>query len=147
MKRIIAFVLALTCMAVLFAACSAQPSDQTDKASAYLPTDIENVSIRISDVSSAGATVTIKDANEEPFLYGEWYSVEKEDGGEWTKVEPIIDNYSFTMIGYLTDENGEVEFEINWEWLYGKLPEGSYRLLKSVDDKYISVSFDVTESE
>ncbi len=147
MKKIISLVIALACVALLLVACSNKSSDQVDKDSAYLPTEIENVSIRIFDVSSSGATVILKDTNEEPFLYGEWYSVEKYDGGQWTEVEPIIENYGFTMIGYIPDENDEVKFEINWEWLYGKLPEGSYRLIKSVDNKYISVSFDITEAE
>ena len=145
MKRIIAIVIALICVAVLFAACSNESSDQVDKGSKFLPTEIENVSIRISDVSESGATVTIKDTNKEPFLYGEWYSVEKYDGGQWTEIEPIIENYAFTMIGYIPDENDEVKFEINWEWFYGKLPAGSYRLIKSVDNKYMSVSFDIAE--
>ena len=147
MKKIISLVIALACVALLLVACSNKSSDQVDKDSAYLPTEIENVSIRIFDVSSSGATIILKDTNEEPFLYGEWYSVEKYDGGQWTEVEPIIENYGFTMIGYIPDENDEVKFEINWEWLYGKLPEGSYRLIKSVDNKYISVSFDITEAE
>ena len=147
MKKIISLVIALACVALLLVACSNKSSDQVDKDSAYLPTEIENVSIRIFDVSSSGATIILKDTNEEPFLYGEWYSVEKYDDGQWTEVEPIIENYGFTMIGYIPDENDEVKFEINWEWLYGKLPEGSYRLIKSVDNKYISVSFDITEAE
>ena len=71
--------------------------------------------------------------------------MEKENGGTWIRVEPIIDNYGFTMIGYLPDENDEVVFDLNWEWLYGELPKGSYRLLKRVDDKYISVTFDLAE--
>jgi len=147
MKKIILLVLTLACAAILFVACSNRPSGQIDKDSAYQLTEIENVNIRISDVSSVGATVTIKDTNKEPFLYGEWYSVEKEDGGKWIELEPIIENYVFTMIGYMPDENDEVEFDINWEWLYGKLPAGKYRLIKSVDNKYISVSFDIAEAE
>lgn len=140
MKRIIAVFLTLACITSLLAACS-----DTSPKQAFEPTEVENVSISISDVSPTGATVTIKDTNAEPYMYGEWYAIEKENGGTWIRVEPIIDNYGFTMIGYLPDENDEVVFDLNWEWLYGELPKGSYRLLKRVDDKYISVTFDLAE--
>ncbi len=120
----------------IFAGCS-------ESESAFKPTNVENVSISISDVSPTGATVTIKDTNEEPYVYGEWYKIEENKNGEWFDVETIISSYGFTDIGYLTNANGEVKFSIDWKWLYGELPEGNYRLLKEVNRQYISVEFSI----
>ena len=39
--------------------------------------------------------------------------------------------------------NNEVEFKIDWEWLYAKLEPGNYRLLKRVNNKYIGVEFSI----
>lgn len=52
-----------------------------DKESTFKTTKVKNVSIEISDISLTGATVTIKDTNETPYTYGEWYKIEKEENG------------------------------------------------------------------
>ena len=138
MKKLTAVVLALLCVAVLLVSCS--------KESIYQPTEVENVSISIADVSSTGATVTIKDTNKEPYVYGEWYKIEKYDDGKWIDIKTVISDYGFIEIGYLTNKDGEVEFVIDWEWLYGELPSDRYRILKQVNQEYISVEFDIAEA-
>lgn len=114
-----------------------------NKQSQYISTEIENVSINIYNVSLTGATLTIKDVNDNPYTYGEWYRIEKEVNGKWYEVKTVIDDYGFCEIGYLPDENNEVTFVLDWKWLYGELSLGSYRILKEVSDKYISVSFNI----
>lgn len=109
----------------------------------YTKTDIENVSIKISDISTTGAIVTIKDINGNSYTYGEWYKIEKLVNGEWKELRTIIDNYGFNSMGYLVDKDNEVKFVIDWEWLYGELPLGSYRILKEVNNQYISVEFGI----
>ena len=104
---------------------------------------IENVSISISDISLTGATIIIKDTNENPYTYGEWYKIEKQVNGKWYEVKPIIENYGFNSIGYLPDKNNEIKFVMNWEWLYGRLPLGSYRIIKEVGKQYIGVEFGI----
>ena len=134
MKKLTAFILALFCV-FWFVGCKNK--------SMYQPTEVENVSIRISDVSSTGATAIIQDSNEQPYLYGEWYKIERCLDGQWYDVDTVIDNYGFNMIGYMPDIHGEIKFSINWEWLYGKLPSGDYRIQKHVDSQTISVAFHI----
>jgi len=111
--------------------------------SSYIPTEVENVSISISDISLTGATIIIKDTNPKPYTYGEWYKIEKQIDNKWYEVKTIIDNYGFNEMGYIPDENNEVKFIIDWEWLYGELSLGSYRILKQVNNQYISIEFDI----
>lgn len=111
--------------------------------STYQTTQVENVTISISDVSPTGATVTVKDTNAPPHIYGEWYKIEKEIDGQWYDVDTVISNGSFEAIGYVPNHSGEVVFSVNWKWLYGKLPNGNYRLLKQVGDQYIAVTFSI----
>lgn len=137
MKKWIAIVLSLVCFLGLVG-CS--------KETTYQSTEIPNVSIRIFNVSPTGATIIIKDTNNKPFVYGEWYKIEKENNDKWYEVKTIIDAYGFEDIGYLIEENSknkEITLSIDWEWLYGELPSGQYRLLKQVDNQYISVEFDI----
>ena len=114
--------------------------------SQYNPIEINGVSVDIYDISLTGATIIIKDINEEPNVYSEWYKIEKEENGIWYEVETLVNNYGFNEIGYLVDENNEVKFVINWEKLYGKLSHGSYRILKQVNNNYICVEFDIAST-
>jgi len=114
-----------------------------ERESLYLVTEIENVSISIFDISLTGATIMIKDTNRKPYTYGEWYKIEKQVNGKWYEVKTIIENYGFNEIGYIPDKNNEVKFVMDWDWLYGELPLGSYRILKQVDNQYISIEFGI----
>lgn len=107
------------------------------------PTEVKNVSIDIYDISTTGATIVIKDTNKEPYVYGSWYKLEKEVDEKWYDVEPLIDNYGFNEMGYEVDKNNEVKFVMNWEKLYGELSFGSYRILKKVNNQYISIDFGI----
>ena len=46
----------------------------------------------------------------------------------------IIDDWAFTHEGFIIPDDGETVMDINWEWLYGKLSPGTYRITKSVID-------------
>ena len=116
--------------------------EQNDKN--FIPTKIKNISVQISDISLTGATITIKDTNIVPSSYGEWYKIEKNINGKWQELKPIVDNYGFNEIAYFPNENKEVEFNIDWELLYGKLDNGSYRIVKRVNNKYISIEFNIS---
>ena len=136
MKKLIVFLLAL----FILAGCVGEPTQPTQPQQS---TPVENVTIQISDISPSGATVTITDTNEKPYLYGEWYKIQKLTDGQWQDVPHVIDNYAFTAIGYIPDENGEVKFTINWEWLYGTLPAGTYRIFKEVNQQEIPIEFQI----
>ena len=121
--------------AVLMAGCA--------KESAYQPTGAANATMAVSDVTPTGITVTIQDANPEPFVYGEWYVIEQQKDGSWYEVKAKITDYGFNEIGWLTDERGELTMTVEWEWLYGDLPAGHYRILKQAGTQIISAEFTV----
>ncbi len=136
MKKLIVFLFVLS----ILTGCGGEPAQPTRTQQS---TQVENVTIQISDISPSGATLVITDTNPEPYLYGEWYKIQKLTDGQWQDVPHVIDNYAFTAIGYLPDENGEVKFTINWEWLYGTLPAGTYRIFKEVNQQEISIEFQI----
>ena len=130
-KRMVIFLILMT----LLAGCARE--------SAYQPTGAANVTMAVSDVTPAGATVTIQDSNPEPFVYGEWFVIEQEKDGVWYEVKTKITNYGFNEIGWLTDEQGGLTMTVDWEWLYGKLPGGHYRIIKQAGGAVISAEFTV----
>ena len=48
----------------------------------------------------------------------------------WEDVPTIIEDYGWNMIAYMVTKNDVTEFEYDWEWLYGKLSSGTYRMIK-----------------
>ena len=111
-------------------------------ASSCQPGVVPDVTMTLSDVTPTGAVVTIQDDNPEPFVYGEWFVIEREKDGGWYEVRTKITNYGFNEIGWLTD-NGELTMTVDWEWLYGELPAGHYRILKQAGTERISAEFTV----
>ena len=132
MKKLTVFILI---MLALLCGCAQE--------SAYQPTGAANVTMTVSGVTPAGAVVTIQDCNSEPFVYGEWYVIEQEKDGLWYEVKTKITDYGFNEIGWLTDDNGQLTMDVNWEWLYGKLPAGHYRILKQAGTEIIGAEFTV----
>ena len=129
----------LTAILLIFAALLAGCA----KESAYQPSGAENVTMTLSDVTPTGAVVTIRDGNPDPFVYGEWYVIEEQKDGIWYEMKTKLTNYGFNEIGWLTDENGALTMDVDWEWLYGKLPAGHYRILKQAGTNVISAEFTV----
>lgn len=104
---------------------------------------IEKVRMEIKEgtLTNVGATVVIYDDNEYHFAYHEQFSIEKKENNQWEAVPYFIpeDNESgvlplFDMIGVKPKEENPIEMEQNWERYFGKLSNGTYRLVKSVAD-------------
>ena len=108
----------------------------------YQEQTLNKVSISINDITSTGATISIKDTNEKPYIYGSWYEIEKEVDNSWEKLE-VKNEASFTDMGYNVDSNNIVEFEMNWEDYYGSLEPGNYRIVKKVNDTYLYTYFKI----
>lgn len=109
------------------------------------------LSLSLKDISSTGATLVFclydEDAAEGELIYGDDFTMEVLKNGEWESVPVAIEgNYGFNDIAYLIIPEGEdsgnvsvtghtiVKSQISWEWLYGELKPGEYRLGKSIFD-------------
>lgn len=60
----------------------------------------------------------------------------------WEDVPTIIEDYGWTAEAYMIAKDDVTEFEIKWEWLHGKLPAGTYRLVKGFTDFRESGDYD-----
>lgn len=76
---------------------------------------------------------------------GEWYGLEvMDENNKWVKVEYLPHEYDIAWhsIAYQIRKNDRTEWEVNWEWLYGSLPEGHYRIGKEIMDFRAAGDFD-----
>ena len=88
-------------------------------------------------VTDTGLTLRFVQSGGEPsgeLQTGSPYWLEREENGEWTAVEPLMEDVAWDMMAYLISMDGETEMAVDWTALYGQLPAGSYRLGKSVMD-------------
>ena len=110
----------------------------------YIPeseNDTIAVMMEVNNVTTSGLTVHFRQYDKrdtEELTYGQAYTLQVLNGDKWENVPMIIDNGGFTDEGYILPAQGEASMETNWEWLYGKLSTGTYRITKSiVDDRSV----------
>lgn len=107
------------------------------------------LSLEVTECTAAGATLVFRQSGGSPsgeLIFGDAYHIERYDGGEWIDMSVAIAiNYGFHEIEYTIPLGEEQEFQIDWEWLYGELEPGEYRIRKDVDDFRKTADYDVYE--
>lgn len=95
---------------------------------------LENVSMKIKEgtLTKTGATVIITDTSNADHTYGLEYRIDKMENNEWIPLKMKPEKYGWKLIGYHVDENNQLEMEHDWDFLYGELEEGHYRLVKNM---------------
>lgn len=120
-------------------------SEQERLLSSYMPPEFVTlqedwgITLEAEDITPGGLTIRCTQSGGNPtgeLNTGSWYIVEnwtQENG--WKEVDYVIkDNIGWTMEAWLIPENSTSEWEVDWEWLYGKLPVGKYRIGKEIMD-------------
>lgn len=113
--------------------------DKTDlKPTKYEIVDnLEGVSMftKEGSVSPKGLTLRFGNKIQPEIMYGESFILEKKIDGMWYELPVVIDGeYGFKDIGYEITFEGGPDWEVDWEWLYGELQPGEYRIIKEVSN-------------
>lgn len=97
------------------------------------------LSCSLKKISPTGATLVLH--NYDPSAptgqleYGEAFAVEVLKDGIWEEVPVSPEgDYAFHDIAYTIPTGDGAEQELNWEWLYGTLAPGTYRIRKGLLD-------------
>lgn len=93
----------------------------------------------LKDISAAGATLVFEQHDAEApkgqLIYGDDFVIEVRKDGKWEEAPiPIEGNYGFNAIAHIITLEDRMEEELSWEWLYGELAPGEYRIGKSISD-------------
>jgi hypothetical protein len=93
------------------------------------------LTLKKETLSDKGLTVIFQNKSDKLCTYGEHFWLEKKINDKWYQVPVSIkDNYAFTDIGYSVASGQESEWKVNWNWLYGSLDAGEYRIIKNALD-------------
>jgi hypothetical protein len=115
--------------------------------------DDVKMTIKEGSVLPSGLTVVFENASQYQCIFGEFFILEKKINGAWYEVAVTINgNYGFRDIGYDLAAGEVREKEVDWQWLYGDLSNGEYRIVKDIlnlrgagdfDTYYLSWSFTI----
>ena len=105
----------------------------------YDKRDYWGVTLNTTKVTPVGLTLVFNQSGGNPkgdLQTGSLYWVEVKNDNQWVPAEmlPSAHDVGWTDEAYIIPMNDSVEWEINWKWLYGELPIGSYRIGKEVMD-------------
>jgi hypothetical protein len=128
MKKCAAFLLTLICAMGLLGC-----ADKTEETAFASHSDVEGISVQVESVSvspeKSVLTVIWSNQSGNAVTYGEPYSIERLENGEW--VDCALGENMFTMIGYLLQSNESVSKEYNLTYMYDISTPATYRFVTS----------------
>ena len=95
------------------------------------------LTLSVKDVTNTGLTLVCTKNGGNPtgeLTCGTEYHLSVLEDGAWKDVPTVIEEYAWNSLAYHFPEGQDTEFNYTWEWLYGKLPAGIYRLTKGFMD-------------
>ncbi|WP_297212485.1 immunoglobulin-like domain-containing protein [uncultured Flavonifractor sp.] len=111
-----------------------------------LEPDDWGLSLSAKNVTPAGATLVISQSGGNPsgeLRYGSAYKIQSLNGDTWEDVPYVAKaDVAWTDEAYMVEMDTDCEIVLSWDWLYGNLPEGQYRIVKQFMDFRSSGDYD-----
>ena len=100
--------------------------------------DIVSMYIKDGTLTKKDATIVIEEVEDFDITYGEPFYLEKYNytTNKYEKLEVICDNCGFNLPAYLVTPEKPLELYQNWEYLYGELEHGQYRIVKEASFQF-----------
>ncbi len=142
MKRVLCVFLAL--LMISLAGCTSEaPAENQEETLG----DIEafGAFLEVDNVTPTGLTLSCASAGGTPsgtLQTGERYVVQTLYNGRWKEVDTLREPI-FTTQAIFVSEETPIIWEIDWQWLYGTLPNGQYRIGKEIMDYRQPGDFDI----
>ena len=103
-------------------------------ANSYVENNLEGVTLQMEEYDSRSGEVEILNETDMDIQFGEWFEIQVLMGNAWVKLPYVIDSVAFNEPAYNAPKDETAVWEVQWEWIYGELPEGTYRIIKDVMD-------------
>lgn len=95
---------------------------------------LEGVSMEVVHVTNQGIKLSFLNKTDKAIQFGDDYSLEMKQDEKWYNVDYIIENWGFNSIAYVIQKDVPTDWDADWTWFYGVLPQGVYRIAKPVMD-------------
>ena len=97
------------------------------------------MTIKDGTLTNKSVTLILTNNSDRKIQYGSPYEIEIKKNGEWHKINAEL---NFTLQLFILESKEKNEFELNFEDGYGKLPSGTYRVIKKIDKEKEDGLFD-----
>ncbi len=107
------------------------------------------MTIKDGTLTNKSVTLVLINNSDKKIQYGSPYEIEIRKNDEWHKINAEL---NFTLQLFILESKEKNEFELNFEDGYGKLPSGTYRVIKKIDKEkedgvfdsfYVAVEFTI----
>lgn len=93
------------------------------------------LAVKKGSITPEGLTLVFHNNQDKEHIYSSFYCIERKNGDKWTKIAYVTEeNVGWDDMAYILPANQSVEEAVDWEWLYGSLNAGEYRIIKEVFD-------------
>ena len=97
------------------------------------------MTIKDGTLTNKSVTLVLINNSDKKIQYGSSYEIEIKKNDEWHKINAKL---NFTLQLFILESKEKNEFELNFEDGYGKLPSGTYRVIKKIDKEKEDGVFD-----
>ena len=97
------------------------------------------MTIKDGTLTNKSVTLILTNNSDRKIQYGSPYEIEIKKNDEWHKINAEL---NFTLQLFILESKEKNEFELNFEDGYGKLPSGTYRVIKKIDKEKEDGLFD-----
>lgn len=143
MKKVLLIIISLLTIITLTGCTNNRVGEKTPH---KVTNDKITMEVKQGTLTTSSVTIIMTNKTDEEYTYGEPYHLEIKHNDSWhiLELEPNNDLF-FTMPAYSLKAGESVEKEYNWEYGYGKLKKGTYRLVtdfsKEQNKIYVAAEF------
>ncbi len=111
---------------------------------AYNENNLDGVSMKVTEASPVSLKVRFHNQLRKEFIFGTWFLIENynPETGTWSPIPEYCEYVAFEDIAYILKAAATTEHVVEFEWRYGELEPGTYRLVKDVIDSNLSAGYD-----
>ena len=135
MKKTILTILLCGVMVLGITGCGKQKNefDIGNKSDIKISQNDVIMTIKEGTLTNKSVTLVLTNNSDKNFQYGNPYEIEIKKDSEWHKINVKL---NFDMPAFQLSAKESKEIELDWENGYGKLPKGTYRIIKGIDYEY-----------
>ena len=141
MKKIVLVILLCGIMVLTMTGCKNAKNrlDIGNKSNIKVSQNDVIMTVKDKTLTNKSATLILTNNSDRKIQYGSPYEIEIKKNGEWYKINAKL---NFTLPLFILESKEKNEFKLDFEEGYGKLPSGTYRVIKKIDKEKEDGLFD-----
>ena len=125
----------ITLMDAVSFLCQFDESDHEWGSRYVYPSVNWGIQLNAENVTSSGLTLVVTQDGTIPdgiLTTGQPYFIQKKENNNWIPLEPLLEAWGWTTEAWIISMNDTARWDVSWEWLFGKLQSGQYRIGKDI---------------